>query len=191
MLGYSLSEEQIKSDLRWLWDHSVPAQISRLNLMISQGRAGDIEGMKKTSRRGIQVSLENLAIGLALGGAVASGGVHAYRAYRMAKLGMGASKRVSPMVWRARILKEAWDGDLEWQDIPYYAAPFVAQETWDRYVESESSVQRRSGNADGSTGGTKKPKSSTKRRSRKASSSSMKWCRVHKKVDSCWRKKKK
>ena len=125
-------------------------------------RSGDYSAARESSAYGIRIGVDNLAIGLMAGGAVASSGIWAYRAVGVGRRAMKASRAVQPMIFKAHILKEAWDNDLEWQDIPYYAAPWVASQAWDRYVtKSKSSSSSRSGNAGGGGGGTKSSKKKT------------------------------
>ena len=154
----------MKADLKWVWDHTVPGQLSHLNLTIKQMRSGDYSAARENSAYGIRIGVDNLAIGLMAGGAVASSGIWAYRAVGVGKRAMKASRAVQPMIFKAHILKEAWDNDLEWQDIPYYAAPWVASQAWDRYVtKSKSSPAARRGNAVGPGGGTKTSKKKGKK----------------------------
>ena len=160
----SLDRKAIRRDLDWVWAHTVPGQLTNLAGTYQDFKSGDYGSARERSSAGIRIGLENLAIGLTLGAGIAGGGIHAYRALGVGKRIVKINKGLAPQIFKAHILWEIYERDLEWQDIPYFASPWVAKFAWDRYIKKNqwSSPAARRGNAVGPGGGTKKKSSSRK-----------------------------
>jgi hypothetical protein len=158
----TLDTKALRDDLvglmTWAQKRSLPGQINNFSQTYSDYRSGNITEAKAGAMRGAGYALDTALMASLLGGGMAGGGVHTYRALGMGKRIQKLNQSLGPHIFKIHILWEVYERDLEWQDIPYYAAPWVAQVAWDRYTiknQVSSSVARR-GNAVGPGGGKKK-----------------------------------
>lgn len=157
----SIDRKAIRDDLvglmTWAHQRSLSGQIRNFSQTYSDYRSGNISEAKAGAMRGAGYALDTALMASLVGGGMAGGGVHSYRALGMGKRVMKLNKSLAPHIFKAHILWEIYEKDLEWQDVPYYAAPWIASQAWDRYTtKSKSSSAARSGNAEGPGGGTKK-----------------------------------
>jgi hypothetical protein len=167
----TFDHEALRDDLvglmTWAHERSVRGQISNFASTYSDYRSGNVTEAKAGARRGIGYALDTALMASGVGGSMAGGGIWSYRAYGAGKRLAKFHKGLAPTIFKGHILMEYLEGDLEWQDIPYYAAPLVAQLAWDRYTIKNklSPSSSRSGNAGGGGGGkktSKKKKHSTR-----------------------------
>lgn len=153
-----IDRSAIASDAKWIWSHTTPAQLSNLAGTYRDIQSGDYSSARSRSAAGFRVGMENLAIGLSVVGFTNIVIGPSVRASLIAYPVPAFPQSVQKGIFYGRLLDEYLKGDLEWQDIPFYAAPWVLSAAWGRYMHprSKSSPAARRGNAVGPGGGTKK-----------------------------------